>query len=60
MQDAPPSRTPMAGGALLAVSMLVGTGIGVALRQPSLGFLAGLGVGIALSVAIWLLDRRRG
>ncbi len=54
-----PSRTPMAGGFLLALSILVGVSIGVVERQASIGFLGGLGVGLALLGLIWLLDRRR-
>ncbi|MEG3179377.1 hypothetical protein [Sphingomonas sp. LT1P40] len=51
---------PVAGGALLALSLIVGTMIGVVKGQPSIGFLAGLGVGIALVVIVALIDRARG
>lgn len=51
---------PIAGGALLALSLIVGTVIGVRLGQPSIGFLAGLGVGIALLLIVALIDRMRG
>jgi hypothetical protein len=54
-----PSRTPMAGGFLLALSILVGVFIGVIERQASIGFLAGLGVGLVLLGLVWLMDRRR-
>lgn len=54
-----PSRTPMAGGCLLALSILFGVFIGVIEQQASIGFLAGLGVGVALLGLVWLLDRRR-
>jgi hypothetical protein len=55
-----PSRTPMrAGGALLAFAILAGVIGGALLRQPSLGFLIGLGVGLALLGLVWLADRRR-
>jgi len=47
-----------AGGALLAAAILVGAVAGVILRQPSLGIVAGFGVGLVLLVAVWLLDRR--
>jgi hypothetical protein len=53
------SRTPMAGGFLLAVSLLVGTVLGAGRGQASIGFVAGLGVGLALLVAVWLIDRIR-
>jgi hypothetical protein len=49
----------MAGGFLLAVSLLVGTVLGAGRGQASIGFVAGLGVGLALLVAVWLIDRIR-
>lgn len=51
--------SPIAGGALLALSMIAGSVIGVLRGQPSIGFLAGLGVGIVLLVVIALIDRAR-
>ena len=47
-----------AGGALLAFAILAGVVAGVWLGQPSLGFLGGLGAGLALLAIVWLLDRR--
>jgi uncharacterized membrane protein (UPF0136 family) len=49
----------MAGGFLLAVSLLVGTVLGAGRGQASIGFVAGLAVGLALVAAIWLIDRAR-
>jgi len=57
--SAPRSASPIAGGALLALSLVVGTVIGVRNDQPSLGFLAGLGAGLALMLVIALIDRNR-
>lgn len=54
-----PSKTPMAGGFLLALSLIVGAFIGIARGEASLGFLAGLGVGLVLLIAVWLVDRMR-
>ena len=51
-------KFPLAGGALLALSIVVGTIAGSAYLQPSIGFLAGLGVGVLLLVLVYLLDRR--
>lgn len=54
------SRTPMAGGFLLAIALIVGVFVGIVKGEPSVGFLAGLAAGLAGLVAVWLLDRRRG
>jgi len=32
--------------------------IGIVYRQPSIGFLIGLGVGAVLMLLVWLFDRR--
>lgn len=55
----PSSRTPMAGGFLLALSLIVGSVIGAGQGQASIGFVAGLGVGLILLLAVWLLDGMR-
>ena len=55
-----PKKTPIAGGALLALSLIVGTVIGVLKGQPSVGFIGGMGVGLALLIAVALIDRARG
>ncbi|MBO9624025.1 MAG: hypothetical protein J7500_15055 [Sphingomonas sp.] len=55
-----PSRAPLAGGSLLALSLIAGTVLGALRGQPSMGFVAGLGVGLALIALIWLVDRARG
>lgn len=54
-----PKGAPIAGGALLALSLIVGTVIGVLRGQPSLGFIGGLGVGLALLLIVALADRAR-
>lgn len=51
--------TPIAGGALLALGLIVGTVIGVLKGQPSLGFIVGLGVGLVLLLVVALIDRAR-
>ncbi|HVQ08647.1 MAG TPA: hypothetical protein VMS43_09450 [Allosphingosinicella sp.] len=56
---APDRKAIRAGGALLALSLLAGALIGVFAGQPSIGFLAGAGIGLLLLTLIWLLDRRR-
>jgi len=54
-----PSKTPMAGGFLLALSLIVGVFVGVARGEASFGFLVGLGVGLVLLIAVWIADRLR-
>ena len=49
----------MAGGSLLAFSILGGIVVGTLYGQPSIGFLGGLGVGILLYALVWLLTRAR-
>ena len=53
------SNAPLAGGFLLCIAVLAGALTGVFLGQPSIGFLVGIGVGLIVAVAIWLLDRRK-
>ena len=48
-----------AGGAILAGAILAGVAGGIALGQPSIGFLAGTGLGITAALLLWLRDRRR-
>ena len=55
----PDPKAPRAGGALLALAILAGVAIGLYARQPSIGFLAGAGIGLLLLLLVWLLDRRR-
>ena len=56
--DGPSGKPMRSGGALLAFAILAGVLAGVLLGQPSLGFLAGLGAGVALLALVWLRDRR--
>ncbi|WP_448663657.1 hypothetical protein ACG3SL_02985 [Sphingomonas sp. CJ20] len=53
------SRTPMAGGFLLATSLMVGSVVGALRGEASMGFIGGLAVGLALAIGVWLLDRRK-
>ncbi len=48
MQDSPTSR---GGGIWLAISLLIGGGLGGYFHQGSLGIVIGLGVGIVLALA---------
>ncbi len=55
----PEKRGTRAGGALLAISILAGAAIGIAVGQSTLGLLIGTGVGALLSLLVWMADRRR-
>jgi hypothetical protein len=47
------------GGFFLMAAILIGFGWGVAAGDAMKGVLIGTAVGIAVSVAIWLVDRSR-
>jgi hypothetical protein len=51
-------RFTRAGGCLLALSLIAGVVAGAYAHQPSIGFLAGLGIGLVLVALVWLFDRR--
>src|SRR3546814_19244369 len=53
------SKSPVAGGALIALAVIIGVTIGLVVGQPTQGFLIGTAIGIGLAVAVWLIDRRR-
>lgn len=56
----PPGRKePLAGGAPLALSIIIGVIVGGFAGQPTVGFLAGLAVGIVIALAIWWSGRGR-
>jgi len=48
-----------AGGCFLALFLLLGFVYGLSIRNPLKGVLIGLGVGIVLAVATWLIDQAR-
>jgi hypothetical protein len=50
-------RSPTAGGFPIAAGAILGTIGGLVARQPTIGFLAGLGLGVLVAVAIWLKGR---
>lgn len=53
----PQHRPRMAGGIFLAIGTIGGVVIGASLGEPSLGFLAGLAIGIAAALLVWLGQR---
>lgn len=53
------SRTPRAGGIAIALGIVAGPIVGALTgHQPTLGLLVGVGAGVLVALAIWLLDRR--
>ena len=55
------TRKPLAGGCFLTIFILLGFLYGLSIRNPLKGTLIGLGIGIVLAIATWLVDswRRR-
>jgi hypothetical protein len=52
--------TSEAAGLILATSIIAGVVGGTIAGETSIGFLAGLAVGVVMSLLFWLGDRRRG
>ena len=50
--------TTNAGGLFLMLAIIIGSVWGVAANKPMLGVLSGTGIGIALALLVWLIDRR--
>ena len=53
-------RTPMAGGFLLTAAIIAGGLAGIVIGNPMKGVLAGTVAGVAIALAVWLIDRRAG
>lgn len=49
----------MAGGFFLMAAIIAGAVSGIAIGNPMKGILIGTGIGIAIAVATWVIDRRR-
>ncbi|HEU4959944.1 MAG TPA: hypothetical protein VFT56_06010 [Sphingomonas sp.] len=54
----PPPRSPAAGGCLTAIAVMLGVIVGLIFGQPTIGFLAGLAIGVVAAVMVWWVDRR--
>ena len=52
-------NTTRAGGCFLTICILAGFPLGRAIGNPMKGILIGTGVGIAIAVAMWLIDSRK-
>ena len=53
------TRSPLAAGFILAISILAGAVGGAIVGQPSIGFLAGVAAGLGIAILFWLIERRR-
>ncbi|HET8749508.1 MAG TPA: hypothetical protein VFM42_02075 [Sphingomicrobium sp.] len=51
--------TSRAGGCFLTLFILLGFLYGLSIQNPLKGTLIGLGIGIVLAIATWLIDRSR-
>ena len=51
--------SPRAGGFFLILPIVLGFGLGLMTGQPMQGAVIGLGFGLVLALALWLVDRRR-
>ena len=48
-----------AGGAILAIAIIVGAVAGTMVGQSTIGLLVGTATGVLLALLVWLNDRRR-
>ncbi|MEZ5708134.1 MAG: hypothetical protein R3E02_01965 [Blastomonas sp.] len=61
LDQSPKSGLARGGGFFIAIFTLIGAiGGGLAFGQGSAGLLIGLALGIGVTIALWLMDRRRG
>jgi len=54
-----PQRATRAGGCFLTICILGGFVYGLTIRNPMQGVLIGTGVGAAIALLVWLIDRGR-
>ncbi len=59
MNQQTPKQNGLAGGVFIAIGLLGGAIIGTLNGQSSIGMVAGLGVGIAAAILVWLYERTR-
>ena len=52
-----PRRNPRGAGGPFILILLVAIVIGFLLHQPTIGFLVGVGVALAVTLVLWLADR---
>jgi len=49
----------LAGGIFIAFGLLIGVILGVVFDQPSAGAVAGMALGCAIAIVIWIMDSKR-
>jgi hypothetical protein len=49
----------MAGGFFLMAAILCGAVWGISIGNPAKGLMTGTAIGIAIALAVWLIDRSR-
>lgn len=59
MSEIKNSQPRVAGGIFVALGLLVGAIVGIAMNEASAGMIGGFAIGCAIAVAVWLLDRKR-
>ena len=56
----PSSDRPRFGGGIsLFLGLLIGSIVGIALNEASIGMITGFGVGGLLAILVWVFDRKR-
>ena len=53
----PPAKAPLGAGAPFVFALTAGTVIGFMMGQPTIGFLIGAGVGVAIGALLWWRER---
>lgn len=53
------SASPRGAGAIIALLSITGVIAGGLAEQPTIGLLAGLGLGVAVGLFMWLRDRHK-
>ncbi|WP_181008302.1 hypothetical protein [Sphingomonas montanisoli] len=55
----PTPKASRAAGAILALTIVAGAFIGGRMHQPTIGIIVGTAIGAAITIGLWLYDRRR-
>jgi hypothetical protein len=52
-------RPRFGGGIFLFIGLLIGSIVGIAMNEASIGMVAGFGIGGLLAILVWIFDRKR-